>query len=314
MSKLSLSIYLNSYTDTQSSNNPSLNNVKWDRAVPSLPVKNPISQAFSVAPGETKALFSGTRTLSHDNTTEYSISAKPLSANTYILTAVNGTLPNFRTPRSIGIDATTQITVTVNGPVVTFTSTGGTNMNTTSVVIGDFVNLGSLFNSLNQGSYKIIAKSATSISIENRTGTPEGPITLGVGFASQIQVFSASGVQINDTIIISGGFSPASYGSYVITAVYANSLEFYTTNAIPQESNILTQAINIYSAAKQLVYLESDNKVDVILNGINIGKIEPFIIGAQVSPGVFMLKSTIYSLSILNNGLNTANIMLIAAE
>jgi hypothetical protein len=314
MSKLSFSVFLNVYGDAASTNAPDLNNVKWNRYLSAIPVKNPTSQQAIVAPGENRQLFSGIRSLAQDGTTNYSIALKPLSTQTYILTAVSGTLPNFRTPRSIGSDATTQVTVSVNGPVVTFTSTGGTSFSLGSCQVGDFANIGNLFNSANQGSWQIIAKTSNSFSISNDIGVAEGPITLGAGFASQVQIFSADGVQVGDTLIISGGFSPASQGSYAVTAVYANSLEFYTTEVLPQEGPIQTQAIAIYSSAKQLVYLESDSPVHVIVNGVDIGVVKPIVINNTVSPGVFMLNSTVYSLSVNNAGLNPANIMLIAVE
>lgn len=314
MSKLNFLVFLNSYEDSVSNNSPSMANFKWNRAISSLPSSNPLSQSFSLAPGESRSLFSGTRTLLQDGTTVYSLSLKPLTTNTYVLQAVSGTLPDFRTPRAIASDATTQVTVTVNGEVATFTSTAGTNFNFGTTQVGDFVRFGNLFNTLNQGEFKVIAKTATSISVENDVGYAEGPITLGSGFASQVQVYSALGVQINDTLIISGGFSLVTQGSYVISGVSAESVEFFSTEALPQESNIMTQAVTIYSQAKQLVYMEADNKCAITMNGSNVANIEPFIISNSVVPGVFMLKSTIYSLSIVNNSTDVANVFLASVE
>src|ERR1035437_9599016 len=125
MSNLNILVFLNAYSDQIANNNPTLGNFKWDREVNGLSVANPSSLQISLAPGETRAIFSGTRALAQDNTTRYTLTLKLFSTNTYVLTAVSGTLPNFRTPRADGADATTQITVTVNGPVTTFTSTGG---------------------------------------------------------------------------------------------------------------------------------------------------------------------------------------------
>lgn len=320
MSKLSLSVYLNAYSDGQPSNSPGMNNFKWNRDINSMLVENPINQANTIAPGETRALFNGTRTLAQDGTTQYSISLKPLTTNTYVLANVAGTAPNFRVPRVTGADNTTQVTVVVNGPIVTFSSTGGTAFNLSSTVVGDQVAIGSNFNVLNQGIFTIIAKTTTSFTVEILTGTNEGPITLSA--ASQIQICSAAGVQVGDMLVISGGFSPATQGSYEVAAVYANSLEFIATGLLPIESNIQTQAIALYSDAKTLVYIESDSAVHVILNGVDIGQIEPFTInsglipsvGQKVIPGIFMLKSTIYSLSVLNSGLNPANVYFAAVE
>ena len=566
MPKLSLSVYLNAYSDAFPSNQPGQNNFKWARDLNSILVNNPTQIAAQVAPGETLSLFSGMRTLLQDNTTQYSIALAPLQTSIYALTAVAGTLPNFRTPRTTGADATTQVNVSVNGPVVTFTSSAGTfakfigqipgmtssvtitantlgaagnsvdlvgdgsssisalisawnganpgnqvtlttgqgaqipdaptfatfsglvdglsspvlltantagtvgnsislvgdgtsdidtlitawntanpsnqvtltsglgtqipsagvaasytgtptggssiititastvgsqgnsvelladgssNVNTLianwnianpsntialtsgnglqvpsfgatmtltagadagiidlagglansiqlaggltstpfnlisgGVVVGDQATIGNEFNVLNQGTFTIIAVTATSFSVEIITGTNEGPITLGSSFASQISICSAAGVQVGDVLVISGGFSPAIQGSYEITAVSAESVQFSSTSLLPSEGPVTTEAITIYSNAKSLVYIESDSTLDVILNTVDIGQIEPFMISnANVPslpltaiPGIFMLKSTIYSLSVTNNGINPANITFLAVE
>ncbi len=318
MNIFNLSVYLNSYADSNPSNNPGLSNFKWARDLNGLIVNNPISQTATLAPGETRSLFSGTRILPIDNTTAWSFQLKPLSSNTYILSATSGTLPNFRTPRTISSDATTQITVSMNGPQVTFTSTGGTPIDTTSIQVGDDVMIGSSFNILNQGIYQIIAKTSNSISISNEGGAAEGPITLGSSFTSQFQAFSAAGVQVGDTVVISGGFSPLTKGTYQVTAVTAETLSVYSTDLLPQETGIMTSAIAIYSQAKSLIYLEADSKISIILNGVAIANLEPFIvpgvIGSTTKPGVFMLKSTVYSLALQNNGVNSANIFFASVE
>lgn len=316
MAKLNFLVFLNSYSDPQSSNNPSLSNFKWDRESNGLSASNPQSLAFSLAPGESRVLFNGTRTLAQDNTTQYSLALKPLTSNTYVLSAVGGALPNFRAPRAPGADATTQITVTQNGPLFTFASTSGTPLNLISggVVVGDYVRLGNLFNQANQGEQKIISLTATSFTVSNELGNAEGPITLGAGYASQLQIYSAAGVQIGDTIILSGGFSPVSQGSYKVTSVAANYLEFYSTDILPAEGPITTQAIAIYLAAKKLVYLEADKHVSMILNGVSGNEIEPFIEGQNVQPGIFMRSSTVYSLSVVNNSSDVASLFLASVE
>lgn len=314
MQKFQAMIYLNAYADTSASNSPSLNSFRWTREINGVPATDPISASPSLAPGESKVLFSGTRTLSHDGTTNYSIALKPLTSNTYVLSVPSGTLPNFRTPRAIGSDATSQITVTRNGPLTIFTSVAGTLLNLASVVVGDLVRIGSVFNYLSQGEYKILSKTSTSFTVENQLGVSEGPITLGAGFASQIQIYSSAGVQVNDTIVINGGFSSVSQGSYNITSVGANFLEFYSTAILPQESNIQTNAISIYSSAKSFVYIESDKNVSVLINGSLAVKIEPFVIGSTIQPGVFMLKSTVYSLEVQSASIDTANLFLATVE
>lgn len=320
MSKFSFSVYLNAYSDPNASNNPAQNNFKWSRDVSGLIVNNPVDLAASVAPGETRDLFLGSRTLAQDNTTQYSIALKPLSTNTYVLSWEGGAAPNFRAPRAIGADATTELTAQTNGPIVTFSSTAGTLLDMSTSQVGDQVTIGSQFNTLNQGSFKIIAKTADSFTIENPSAVNE-VVTLGASFA-ELEVCSAAGVQINDTLKITGGFSLVTQGSYKVTAVRANDLEFYFSDLLPQEGPITTDAIAIYSNAKNLVYIEASSPLDVIVNGVNVGKIEPFFINSQNSPslpgqlvpGVFMLRSTIYSLSVTNNGTDSSNIFFAAVE
>ncbi|NJO48092.1 MAG: hypothetical protein HC840_00085 [Leptolyngbyaceae cyanobacterium RM2_2_4] len=313
MSKLNFLVHLNTYSDASASNNPSLSNFKWTREITGIPASNPISEAFNLAPGESKEIFSGTRTLQEDGTTAYSIALKPLSSSTYRITNTAGTAPQFRVLRANGADATTEVTAVVNGPIVTFSSTGGTAFNLAAVQIGDYVRIGDQFNTLNQGEYKIIAKTTTSFTVENFTGVNEGPITLGAGFASQVRIYGASGVQIGDTLVLANGFSSASFGSYKITDVTDNYVEFYSTDVLPVESGILAD-LAIYSAAKNLVYLEADQKCTVTINGVQMASMEPFIINNARQPGVFMLKATVWSFSVQNNSLDSASCFVATVE
>lgn len=316
MPNLNFLVFLNSYSDANSSNNPSMSNFKWDREMRGLAVENPQSLAFSLAPGETRTLFNGSRTLAQDGTTQYSIALKPLTSNTYILSNVAGTAPNFRTARAPGADATTQLTVTLNGPLATFASTGGTPLALLSggAVVGDYVRIGNLFNPSNQGEWKIIALTATSFTVENELGAAEGPITLGSGFATQLQIYSAAGVQIGDTLNITGGFSPVTQGAYKVTSVGAEFLEFYSADVLPQEGPITTQAIALYIDAKQFIYMEADQSCSMVINGSPAGDIQPFVINNSTSPGVFMRTSVMYSMSVTNNSTSPANLFLASVE
>jgi len=314
MPKLSALIYLSSYSDATSSNNPSLSNFKWAREFTGIPASNPVSAAHSLAPGESKVLFNGTRTLSSDNTTAFDIALKPLSTQNYRISWASGTKPDFRTPRALDIDATSQITAVVNGPIVTFTGTGGTLLDSTALVVGDYVRLGTVFNILNQGEYKVLAKGTNSFTVENQTAVNEGPITLGSQFADQLQAYSAVGVQVGDTLVLSSGFSAVSLGSYKVTDVAAEWVEFYTAEVLPVESGITNPGLAIYSAAKQFIYLEADQKLAITVNGSLVANLEPFIILDNKQPGVFMLKSTVYSLAIQNSSTDTCSAFVATIE
>lgn len=314
MSKLNFLVFLSTYSDTSPSNNPSLSNFKWAREITGIPASNPISEAFSLAPGESKTIFSGVRTLLVDGTTEFSLQLKPLSSSTYRLLATAGQAPGFRTARTTNADATTEVTAVVNGPIVTFSSTGGTAFDFSSVQVGDFVRIGDQFNTLNQGKFKILAKTTTSFTIENYTGVNEGPIVLGSTFADQIRIYSASGVQEGDTVVIKSGFSSVTFGSYKVTDVTDNYVEFYSTAVLPQETDIISADLAVYSQAKNLVYLESNQKATVEINGTQMAAMEPFIINNSKQPGVFMLKASVYSFTVTNNSLDTASCFVATVE
>jgi len=232
-----------------------------------------------------------------------------------VLKHVGGTAPQFRTARTTGADATTQVTVTKNGNVSTFISTAGTPLSLVSggVVVGDQIKIGTAFSALNQGVFKVIAVTATSVSVENPFGGAEGPITLGASFADQIRIFSASGVQIADTLNISGGFSLATQGSYEITAARDNEIEFYSTSALPLET-VTTNALTIYSQAKHMVYIESSKKTRVAVNGAQQGSVEPLVSGADIRPGVMLKTETMWSLVLTNDSLDTADVFVASVE
>jgi hypothetical protein len=313
--KLNLLVSLRAYADSCSSQNPTLNYANWTRNLNGISVSSPISQAYSLAPQQTLSIFNGARTLTQSGSTQYSIAPKVNTTNTYILTNVAGTAPNFRTARTVGGDATTQVQVTINGSQSTYTSIGGTAFNLISggCVVGDtvFINSG-IFAAGNQGNFTIISLTATSFTVENGSAVAETQ-TLGAGYGTQIQIFSSTGVQVGDTLQISSGFSLISQNSFEITAVYPESLEFFSATSLPTESGITTQ-VAVYFAAKNLVYVESDQNTQVTINGASCGIIAPWTTPNGNLPGQFMLKQSIFSLSLTNNSLNTANIYVLAVD
>jgi hypothetical protein len=316
MSKLNMLIFLNSYGDHRSTNTPNHNGIKWTREISAIPTLDAgDTSTFVLAAGESRTVFDTTRTLGQNNTTRYGISLLLGSSNTYVLSAVGGSLPNFRTPRTTDADNTTQVSVTTNGPVSTFSSTGGTPFNLINggVVVGDQVLIGNIFNAANQGTWKVIAVTATSFSVANPNAVAEGPFTLGINYLSIIQIFSAAGVQVNDTLVISSGFSPVSWGSYYITSVSANSLQFYTTAILPQQSSIMTE-IAIYENAKKFVYLEADQLCNVSINGSTAGNVQPWIINNTTVPGQYMMTATVYSMVVTNASTSGAHLMLASVE
>jgi len=317
--KMNLMIHINAYEDETSTNSPSRNNVRWNREMQGICIEEPESKSLRLNAGQSMTLFSGTVSTNADASTNWDIGLKDGSTNVYSISHNSGTLPDFRISRNSGGDATTEVTVTKNAKLLTYTSSGGTlfSLISNSVVVGDEIRVGDGFNANNQGKYKILALTATSFTLENEIGQAEGPIVLGASFASVINIYGSDGVQIGDKTDIVAGFSPVTFGTYEITDVSHNYIEIYSNESLPEESNISNSVnvMNIYRDAKQFLYIESDNSVDIKLNGSSVtNEIQPFYVGVDQQPGVFMTKASIKSCEITNKSQNVANIFYVSAE
>lgn len=313
MGKLNIFVHLNAYRDSVSSNSPSLNNFKWGRDIAGIDAEKAQSLEFSLAPGETRILHDGERPLASDNTTEYDVTQK--SSGVYVLKHSSGTAPVFRTKRSISSDATTVVDISVSGSFTTLQSVSGTPFNFASVVIGDEVLVGDEFEAANQGRFKVLSKTATSIMFENPSAIAESGVTLGADFDNQVRVYSASGVRAGDKIRLGTGFNTILQNTYEVIAAQDNLIEFYYTNAnLPEDLSVLAPELNIYSSAKKLIYMESDQKVELEINGIQESSLEPFVQGTNSQPGILLKRSVVWSLVVTNNGSDTSNLYLASIE
>lgn len=320
MSKLNLLIHVNAYEDSNPTNNPSRNNFKWNRDQQGLDISEPASQSIKLPAGQSLTLFDNGIANGSDDTTLWDIALKAGTSQTYKISKSFGTSPAFRTARNPGADATTEITVTKNATLLTLSSTGGTALDLIvgGAVVGDEVRIGSLFNAVNRGKFKILALTATSLTIENASGQAEGPITLGSGFADQLSVQSANGVQVGYKVEINAYFSPVTFGTYEITDVAPDYIEIHSTDPLPAETgveNTGSGAFIIYENAKQFIYIESDKKLEVKVNYSQTpNAIEPMQAGSSTVPGMFMSSASLRAIQITNKSSETANIFYVTAE
>lgn len=312
MSKLSLNINLNAYQDSNPTNNPLQNAIRWSRQINSLSVEEPGDTVTTVAPGQTKSLFSGAVAITQDGTSAYSLSLKSGTSSTYILKRTAGPSTSvFRTSKPTDADATTEITLSKNGNLVTATFTDGTDPDFLSnVAAGDFVKVGAPFQSANQGVFKLLSVSATSFSFENSAAVDE-VVVLGATFADDFRFFGAAGVQAGDKLILSSAFILAA-GTYDITHAQDDLVEFYSTATLPVFSSVIDE-VEVYASSKKFVYFETSKEVTVVVNGISM-IVKPLISGATSSPGLLMLTDTIRSFSVQNNGSESSTIYLASVE
>lgn len=303
MSKLNLQVSLNSYADKVESNQNLLNHFKWLRSVSGVLIDNPESAEFLVPAGDTLPLFNGTVTIAQDSLTQYSISL--VSAGVYRLSWNGiGSNPSFRTERAIGVDNTTEVSVVKNGSLMTANFIGGVLPNLSSVIIGDEMRLD------NVGIYKIIGKSATSVSWENEAGVEDSFI---LSSSSSLRIYSSAGVQKHQTLSIKSGFSPASFGDYDIIDVAPDFLIFNSPKTLPVESDVLSPIV-IYKSEKKILFIESTDEVLVTINGNEQTRVSPLVSSSGTNPGVLLLTGAMHSAEILNTSLQEVTIYYISAE
>lgn len=308
MSKLNVNLNLSAYQDSNPTNNPMQSVIRWTRQISGLSITDPSDSVLSLGPGETKSLFSGARSLNSDITTGYDLFLKPGTSSTYVLKHTSGTAPFFRNPGFLGSDSSTEIAVSKSANLVTLTHVGGTDPQfSANAAPGDFIFLGDVFNSANQGAFKILSVSASSLSIENANGLPE-TVTLGVGFPDNFRVFGAAGVQAGDRLLLGSDFILSS-GVYDVTYAQDNLVEFYFTGTLPEVSDLTTEDVVVYSTAKKMVYLESSQKVSVSVNGV-AHEISP--LGSN--PAMFLMSGNVHSLSVTNSESTPSQIYVASVE
>jgi len=304
-------------------NNPSMRSPDFSRQYFGINVDNPQGQRFSIPPNSSLTLFDGTRTVNLSATGTYSITKT--TGSTYRLTNTAGTAPAFRTARTTGIDATSTFNVAINnGALVTMSHTSGTSPNLTTAQAGDvfYVASTSPFNVLNEGYFTVLASTTTSLSFENANASAESNITLTTNFASEFRVFSNDNVQIGDTLVLNSGFSTVTQGTYEITAVNTDFIEFVSSRALPLEANVVVGAtgITIYSNAKFFIHIEANQNCTLRLNGESTDntKIEPFTLdsqGVQGIRGIYSKIGSTYRAVLVNKSPTTAaSVFLFTAE
>lgn len=323
MSTLNFQLNAISFNDNKPSNNPSIRVFDLAFKILGQPVDKPMSENLCIAPGETRTIFNGTRTIAIDGTTAFTITRPDPSLNTYRFTNSAGTAPVFRTNRVPAIDNTSTFAVTINGPLATYTNTGGTALDTTNVVVGDILKIenGSGFNPVNCGRFIILAKTSTSITVQNLSAAPE---TVTIIDFTKVMAYSNGGsnnqIQIGDKVVISAGFSPASFGTYEIAEITPNWFEvsIAAPNGLPIEAGIIPGATGMifYSSAKKFVLIAAQQRCSVRHNGDTSDSniLDPIEANNPERPAIYVKQGLSFSLSIKNLGLETLNVIVASAE
>ncbi len=324
MSNLNLIYGILAYDDTgtATNNNPSQRIPDFSRQYYGISVDNPQGQKFSIPANSSLTLFDGSRSIVLSSTSSFALTNP--SGSTYRLISTGGPSPAFRTARSTGVDATSTFNISVNNnALVNVTYTSGTSPNFSAVQPGDtlYIASGSQFSALNEGYFPVLAVTTTQLAIENNNAAAESNISLSTSYASDFRVFSSDGVQVGDTLVISAGFSTVTQGSYEITAVNTDFIEFTSSKPLPLETAVVgASGLTIYSQAKFFLHIETNQNCVLRLNGdtSDTVKIEPFLADDGNSPGIRGIFSKIgssYRAVLLNKSpTSTASVFVFTAE
>jgi hypothetical protein len=326
MSYLNLITKLQAFSDATVSNNPRLKNFDWLRDMSGITVDNPRSQSIQLASQASTTIFSGTTSTSIDGTTAFSVELSTLSSSRYRFTNTGGTAPAFRTSRSLAL----------NGVAVTFAINTNATLDVgvasgnyfSAVVEGDTVfipgtptgDAATPINASNAGFWTVLSKvDSNNLVLERTSGDFDGyGQTVTLTSNSDIQAFSAAGVQVDDWVTISSGFAVSTQKTFQIVAVTNSWFEVISTTALAAQTGILPTAAGMifYTQNKQFVYIEADQDCVVRTNGdtSDYQRISPIEAGVENRPGVYMKWGPTWSLTVVNKTTSVLNINVLYAD
>jgi hypothetical protein len=325
LATLNVTTKIIAFNDAQISSNPRLRLTDWMRDMSGIAVADPKSESHQILPGASYSIFNNARTTTIDGTSVFSLALLASGTTRYRITNTAGTVPGFRTPRTVAISGLTlTVTAQSNGTLVVASSAAAFG----AVQLGDYVfipgvatgDAANVFSVLNVGYWVVLGVSGT----QNITLVrPVGQDFVGVSEVvvpasnSQFKVFSAAGIQIGDSLDITAGFASSSLKNVVVTAVTDSFVEFTSTVPMYEQTGVLpgNAGLAFYSETREFLYVESDSEVVVRINGDtgNYQRTVPVDSSDPTRPGVYMKWGPVWSLTLYNRSSVTANVTVIHA-
>lgn len=316
------------YADSSASSNPKKRYFDWGEPTRSLDVQNPKEVPYTLSPGETKTIFSGTVSTGIGANTEFDLTISPISSSTYRFTwSGAGQDPVLRTDRGLSLGSSSVTVASNNNQTVSFTGSAG---DFTAVVVGDTLFIPGVttgdaagpFNSLNEGLWTVISKDGTSavLQLQRPSGTGFSAFgeTVNVVTDDQVLAYSSAGVQVGDSVVISAGFSTSVQGTYDVTAVTPGWFEVQSTLGLPVAETAVPTASGMifYDYSVSWLYLETDQLMSVRLNGDtgDFHQVKPVVPGDDSLFGYWEGTSAVYSLTIVNKSNSTLNLKVFSTE
>ncbi len=316
------------YSDTVgTTDNPQLRNFDWNRRLSAISIDNPYHKELRVPPGQSTVLFDGQRTNDLDDSSVLEV--ENIYGSTYKLFLVSGQSGNWRTARSI--TSLSDVNVTVNNDAVaTFEFVGAT---LTGVQSGDVLRVAGDstfdtapfdFNSVNSGLWHVIGINGNKLQCVRPVDEPFSGIAESVTGtnSSQISVYSADGVQKGDKFELKNPFSAASHKVFEVKDVTPETIYFVSSIPIPEEQvnypdpGVDGHALFVYTSAKKIFYLETDQEISVKFNDDNSDNVKvcPISAGDPDLVGYIHKFGPSYKVVVHNKSVNTAKILYFVAE
>ena len=326
------------YSNAQGvSSNPLQKSADWTSRLQNLTVSAVTSDTDVVQPAQEIVLFDGTQAMSQALNPSNSVLTLVLISNTSSNYRLNIDAGDglFRVRRAVQSTLTTSssIAVTVNNnAIANFVISGAGSF--AAAQVGDILKIkgpstgdssGNLFNPINSGYWVILNASSTTITARRMAGQPFSGVSETVLLSSNPQthldVYSAQGVQLGDTLNISGStLVSSSAGQYTVTQVSPTSIDFVSANPLANQSGVSVASasdILFYSNAKKLVYIESDQPIAIKYNldTSENNRVDPIEVGSDYLPGYSHKWGRTWSCSVKNlSQVDIANIKYIFAE
>lgn len=307
--------------DAKANENPSLRYFHWKRDLMGIPVTNPKTEGLTLDPGQEKLVFSGVRATSLDATTQFTVSLSPLDPSRYRFTFSAGTDPVLRTDRGLALSGVAlTLTANANG---TLTMAAGAGTPFAAVVAGDTVFVPGVstgdasigFNSINEGSWKVLSASGASLTL-SRPSSEFGAVSEAVTPSTNgVLAFSVAGVQAGDKADLSAGFD--FMGTFPVLAVTSKWFEVTSTSPLVAATGTPGVAgLAFYTSAKRFLRIEADQDCVVRVNGdtSNSNRLSPWHAGETGQVAEFVKVGPTWSLSIVNRSTSPLNLTVISAE
>lgn len=229
-----------------------------------------------VSPSVRTTVANTERTLTGDGTTQYQILLpRAAESTTWRLKHAGGTNPVFRTARSIGLDATSSVRITLlSSAIARIDTDAGTPLNTAAVVVGDTLLLERTTDAFtspfaasnNTGvAVQVVGKGSGYVDVvHNNTFTAESAV-LGVGFAEAVRAYSSSPVIVGDILDLKTGFNYGNQKKVVVTLVRNDYIEFTADDMVPE--TVTGATLKVYDRFINFISLRANGGMRVYVDG-----------------------------------------------